>query len=183
MYLYTPPASNQFIDTIRKQIQCYIRCWKCPPSSAMHITFQLIRVWWPFMEGSGIFSTPHFAVVAKSIYYGETMIYYQWKFYLKCLYPLRLGMKTSCGIQSHCYVSGLSSSYVTCTDEWSFKSFAAFCTLLWDTTLITKFSQWLSWTEWVWKILSTSSLNTKVYIRMLFVLHTSTVREVVHQMR
>jgi hypothetical protein len=35
---------NQFIDTIIKQIQCYIRCWKCPPSSAMH-AFTLPQVW------------------------------------------------------------------------------------------------------------------------------------------
>ena len=149
-----------------------------------HITFELIRVWWSFMEGRGILSTPHFAVVAKNIYHGETMIYYQWKLYLKCLYPLRLGMKTSCGTQSHCSVPGPSSSYVTCTYKWSFRSFAAFCTLLWDTLLWlqSSLSDSLGQSERVWEILSTSSLNTKVYIRILFVLHTSSVREVVHHM-
>ena len=106
------------------------------------------------------------------------------KAWSKMLYPFRLSVQTSFGTWSHCSVSWPSSSSVTCTYEWSFKSFAAFCTLLWSTILITKFSQWLSWTEWrVWEILSTSSLNTEVYIRMLFVLHSSSVREVVQQMR
>jgi hypothetical protein len=150
-----------------------------------HITFQLIRVWWTFVEGMGIFSTPHFAVVAKSIYYGETMIYYQLKLYLNCLYTLSLSMKTSRGTQSHCSLSGPSNSYVTCTYEWSFKSFAAFCTLLWDTLLWlqSSLSDFLGQSESVWEVLSTSSLNTEVYIRMFFVLHTSRVREAVHQMR